>query len=259
MAYFTLGYKFPDFIATRLFGDRQKFGLDVNYNDSCWKEWERYYLDFYYSNQKQSIGKIVNQAGYKIMRHVDLSNKKILELGPGDIDHIQYWLNRPKSYVIGDIQEEMLERSSNKLAANEISCEARLLQKNNFRLPFADNEFDIIISFYSLEHLMPLKPYLVEMKRILKNYGLLVGAIPAEGGLAWGLGRYFTSRKWLKKNTKINPDKIICWEHPNFADYILKCLDAYFNKKLLQFWPLNGHIVDANLIIKFIYTKNESI
>ena len=62
---------------------------------------------------------------------------------------------------------------------------------------------------------------LKEFNRILKKNGIIVGAIPNEGGMAWGFGRYLTTRRYTKK-FNINYDKIICWEHPNFADFIFE-------------------------------------
>ena len=91
------------------------------------------------------------------------------------------------------------------------------------------------------------------MLKVLKKGGLLIGAIPSEGGLAWGLGRYLTSRRWLIRNTNINPDKIICWEHPNFAEEILDTLDGNMGKICLDYWPFKFHSLDLNLILKFIY------
>ena len=94
------------------------------------------------------------------------------------------------------------------------------------------------------------------MCRILKPSGTLIGAIPAEGGLAWGGGRMITSRRWFKKNTRINPDKIICWEHPNFADQIIDELDQVFDRKTLVHWPLRWPpVLDVNLVLRFHYLK----
>lgn len=89
----------------------------------------------------------------------------------------------------------------------------------------------MIVSFYSFEHLYPFPVYLKGLLRGLKHGGMLVGAIPCEGGLLWGAGRYATSRIWLKRHTNINPDKIICWEHPNFADTVLNALDLRLSQK----------------------------
>jgi hypothetical protein len=41
--------------------------------------------------------------------------------------------------------------------------------------------------------------FLDDLKRILKTGGKLIFAIPNEGFLAWGLGRYFFTRKYVNK------------------------------------------------------------
>jgi hypothetical protein len=65
-----------------------------------------------------------------------------------------------------------------------------------------------------------------------------------------------TSRRWLKKNTGIDPDKIICWEHPNYADEILAELDQGMARHRVEYWPFSWlpHL-DLNLVIRFIYRK----
>ena len=77
-------------------------------------------------------------------------------------------------------------------------------------------------------------------------------------GLAWGGGRSLTSRRWLKKNTNIDPDKLISWEHPNFADEIFATLDRKFTRQALSFWPCRIPLIDANLIGRFIYNKKDT-
>ena len=65
-----------------------------------------------------------------------------------------------------------------------------------------------------------------------------------------------TTRRWLKKNTRIKPDKIICWEHPNFADQIIAELDQLFQRKSIVSWPFRWvPALDLNLIIRFVYQK----
>lgn len=251
----TIGRRIPYSISKYLFGDRKKFGLKVISSDKDWKLWEEAYLRFYNENQKVSIGKVVNDAGYKVMSEVDLSSKKVLELGPGKISHDKYWKQFPKSYHVADIYQQFLDTNDSKFDNKPIEFKKHLLKKNTLKLPFNDNSFDIIISFYQLEHLYPLNEYLDEYKRVLKKGGYIVGAIPAEGGLLWGLGRFFTSRRWFKKNTKINPDKIICWEHPNFSDKILNNLQSIFSVDEIQFWPFNIKIIDINLVVKFKFKK----
>ena len=256
MSYFTLGYRLPHLFSAPLFGDRKKHGLIPNVDDPCWREWQKTYVDFYLANQKQSVGGVVNHAGYRVMKKINLSKKEVLEIGPGEIDHFKYWVGKPQRFVAADIQQEMLDRTSKKLTRAGITHESKLISPHNPKLlPFKQGEFDVILSFYSLEHLYPLQSHLQELLRVLREGGLLVGAIPCEGGIAWGFGRYLTSRRWLRHNTRIDPDKIICWEHPNFADHILAQLDCRMKKGYLSFWPLHVTSIDLNLVARFIYQK----
>jgi SAM-dependent methyltransferase len=256
--YPTVGHRLPEMITARLFGNRTKFGLSVQADDPCWREWQATYLKFYYATQRQSVGSIVNNAGYHVMRRADLTGKQVLEIGPGDINHIDWWRGKPARYVIADIQQAMLDISSRKLAAGGVSHECKLMQRGEpGALPFGDGEFDMVVSFYSLEHLYPLAPYVDGIVRILKPGGMLIGAIPAEGGIAWGMGRFLTSRRWFKKHTTIDPDKLICWEHPNFADHILTVLDEKLQQRYQGFWPLGVPSIDVNLVIKFVYVRRD--
>ncbi|HBB35142.1 MAG TPA: hypothetical protein DDZ80_22935 [Cyanobacteria bacterium UBA8803] len=257
MRYFTLGYRLPHFLSAPLFGDRQRFGLHVQPNDPCWQEWEKIMPLAYDETQKKSVGAIVNNAGYQVMSQMDITGKTVLEIGPGDINHIACWQGLPERYFMADIRSDMLERSARKLEKKGIPYSIALLDSRKIgSLPFKDHQFDVIVSFYSLEHLYPLSSYLREFLRVLKPNGYLIGAIPCEGGLAWGGGRFLTSRRWFKRHTQINPDKIICWEHPNFADTVLQTLDSYMTQKYLSYWPLGIPAIDFNLIVKFVYAKS---
>lgn len=263
MKYFSFGHRLPQFLAKRLFGDRRQFGLAVQQDDPCWKEWtEEVYLKFYEATQKQeqTVGRKVNDAGYRILESIDFTGQRILEIGPGSLPHLAFFKSHPALFVLADIQQQMLELSSDKLAQAGVPHKSVLLEGNPLhQLPFDDGEFDVILSFYSLEHLYPLQPYLDEMVRCLKPGGMLAGAIPNEGGLAWGLGRFLTTRRWLHKNTNINPDKLICWEHPNFAESILSCLDSQLERQTLQYYPLHVPLIDCNLVTRFIYTRPQTL
>jgi len=257
MKYPAIGHRLPDFLTSPLFGNRKRFGLSIKSDDACWQEWTKTYLTFYDTTQKQSsIGSWVNNAGYQIMSSIPLEGLKILEIGPGDLNHIDVWWGKPESFSMVDVQTAMLDRAAMKLSRAGVKYSAVHINPDTYeQLPFDENEFDMVLSFYSLEHLHPITTYLYDMLRVLKPKGKLVGAIPCEGGLAWGAGRFLTSRRWLLKHTNIDPDKIICWEHPNFADHILETMDRYMLQVKLAFWPMNLPCVDLNLVAKFIYEK----
>jgi ubiquinone/menaquinone biosynthesis C-methylase UbiE len=245
----------PNFIGAKLWGDRLKFGLQIQPDDEDWKEWQKTVGAAYIATQRKGIGNLVNDAGYRVISDIDLTGKQVLEVGAGDIQHLKYINGQPSKYFLADVSSKMMELAKVRLQERDIIYQDILLKRNQ-HLPFEDSSIDVIVSFYSLEHLYPLKPYLEDIYRVLKPGGFLIGAIPAEGGLAWGFGRMITSRKWFRRNTHINLDKIICWEHPNFADDIIKMIDQMFSRKKVKYWPFSlMPFLDVNLIIQFVYTK----
>lgn len=216
-------------------------------------------MSFYNETQKQSVGKTINDAGYRILQDFSLAGKRVLEIGPGTLPHERFWNGKPAHYTLVDLNADMLSASREKLQASGTPFSELKVERDPLgKLPFADNSFDVVISFYSLEHLYPLEPHVKEMHRVLRPGGIFAGGIPSEGGLAWGAGRFLTSRRWLKRNTGINPDKLICWEHPNFADHILATLDQFFVPAKHRYWPLRVPSIDINLIVSFIYIKPET-
>lgn len=251
-----LGHRLPRFLAAPLFGDRRRFGLEVDPDDSSWREWEKVWPEFYRTSQREGPGVHVNDAGYRICERIDFANRSVLEIGPGDLRHIRFWKDKPARYVVADRREESLKMAADGLREQGVAGESILIDSGwSDGLPFSVAEFDIVVSFYSLEHLHPLSAYLDTLLRLLKPGGLLVGAIPAEGGVAWGLSRYLTTRRWLKRHTTINPDKIICWEHPNFSDTVVNHLDKRLVRRHLGYWPFALPVIDVNLILRFIYEK----
>ncbi|ETR76447.1 hypothetical protein X566_17615 [Afipia sp. P52-10] len=139
-----------------------------------------------------------------------------------------------------------------------IAVESHLVSRHGPALSdIREKSVDIVLSFANLEHLHPLEDHLNEITRVLKPNGLLAGAIPSEGGLAWGVGRYLTSRRWFEKNTNIDLYKLICWEHPNFADEILACIAGSFEFERRAYWPTRVPSIDANLVISFVCRLRE--
>lgn len=250
--------RLPYFLTKALFGDRKRFGISPDVNDGDWIIWqEKAFSDFYLNTQQKGIGNWVCRLAYPVIEKVDFKGKRILEVGPGIIRHLQYIKNKPLKYTICDVNPEVLDMAQKQLFDAQIACEIILLdQESSPKLPFPDKNFDIIISFNSLEHLYPLDDYFLEMKRILIGGGQLVGGIPCEGGLAWGLGRFLTTRRYVHKNYGINYDKIICWEHPNFADFIIERLDRHFDIQYLKLNPFSWLPIDFNLVASFVYGKS---
>lgn len=128
----------PNAIGRVLWGDREKFGLVPDTEDSDWHVWlEKGYTDFYQNTQQTGIGNLVNNMVYPVVRQVDVSGKRILELGPGIIRHLEYMVGRPKEYVVCDIDERNLVASTNQLRLAGYPCSSALLNRSEKpTLPF---------------------------------------------------------------------------------------------------------------------------
>jgi len=248
----------PSWLANQLWGNRAKWGLEIDESDPCWIEWESIQEKFYFLSQREGLGQKINNAGYDIVSELNLDEKVVMECGPADILHCKYWKGVPSKYLIVDVRENLIRHSEKILKELSIQNESILINRSG-SLPLDDHSVDVVFSFYSLEHLFPLWDNLLEIKRVLKPGGSIIGAIPTEGGLAWGFGRWLTTRRWFFKHTNINPDKLICWEHPNFCDDIIFSMDKLFTKVKTKKWPLSYlYSIDFNLIEKFHYKKLES-
>lgn len=255
MTYHSFAHRLPAFIRKALFGDRARFGKVPDINDPSWKEWLERDYEFYIANQRTSVGMAVNQAGYRVVGYSTIADKDVLEIGPGAIEHVTYWRGKPRHWTNYDIRADLLKIAGERIEATGVAHTEVLAEPGATRLPFADASFDAVFTFYALEHIHPLDDHLSEIERVLKPGGQLVGGIPCEGGLAWGAGRMLTSRRWLRKHTTIDPDRLICWEHPNFAEHILGRLEARFERETVHFWPLVVPVIDINLIASFIFRK----
>lgn len=249
----------PGKIYSRLWGDRQRFGFRPDENDPDWKIWiEKRYTDFYQNTQQTGIGDRVCKLPYPVISKIDFKSKKVLEIGPGRIRHLEYISSKPHMYTICDTEEDCLSMSKLILDDAGIRNEKVLLDNSkDLSLPFPKDGFDIVVSFNSLEHLHPLDEHLMEIYRVIKPGGQLVGGIPCEGGLVWGIGRYLTTRRYVHRQYGINYDKIICWEHPNFADFIFSLLDRFFKQKYIKLHPFSRLSIDCNLVAGFIYQKGK--
>jgi SAM-dependent methyltransferase len=246
----------PYFVKKRLWGDRVKYGLVPDEKDNDWIWWQHNYAQFNIEFQNKGVGRFINDRGYKVAREVNLSNCKVLEYGAGSMSHAKYWSDNPEFYTVVDVHSAMASFATEILEKRKVNYSVIITNRKQ-RNSLEKLNSDVVFSFYTLEHIYELADHVAEVKRILKPGGVLVGAIPMEGYIAWGLGRYLTTRRWFKNETDIDPDKIICWEHPNFASEVIEELERQLECVQIKYWPFGNQSIfkNFNLICSFVYRK----
>ena len=92
------------------------------------------------------------------MSRIDFTGKRVLEIGAGDIRHLTHWRSGVSEYLLADVSTDMMNFAKKRLT--RLLFHPHLHVGRNQPLALEDASVDVIVSFYSLEHLYPLRPYL---------------------------------------------------------------------------------------------------
>jgi 2-polyprenyl-3-methyl-5-hydroxy-6-metoxy-1,4-benzoquinol methylase len=102
-------------------------------------------------------------------------NKNVLDYGCGSGYGTALLANRANETVGVDINEQVID-----FCVTAYNFPNLLFQKinNDLHLPFKDKHFDVVVSFQVIEHIPDVQKYLLELKRLLKDDGILFIATP---------------------------------------------------------------------------------
>jgi SAM-dependent methyltransferase len=247
----------PNSLNDFLFGKRRLYGQQPDLLDPDWQQWQKCYADVYFDTQKAgATARLINNKGYEILADFDFEGVSVAEIGPGGGYHFPFIKGRMQRYTALDVNETFLTEIRDPAESICREFTAKKVNASEARLDLPNSSCDMFLAFYSLEHLHPLESWLKEIFRVLKPGGRLIGAIPTEGGVLWGMGRALTSRQIIMKKYGIDLGKIVCWEHPNFCDDITRALTSFGEARVTN-WPLRGVPADFNLLQKFVVSKRQ--
>jgi demethylmenaquinone methyltransferase / 2-methoxy-6-polyprenyl-1,4-benzoquinol methylase len=102
-------------------------------------------------------------------------HRKILDLatGTGDLA-IEAAKLQPEKIVAADISTEMLKYQHKKLLRKNLTALIELVNADAENLPFDDNTFDVAMVAFGVRNFEDLEKGLSEIRRVLKNGGLIV-------------------------------------------------------------------------------------
>lgn len=102
-------------------------------------------------------------------------NKYVLDYGCGS-GYGTALLSKSSNRIIGvDINEEIIDFCTRTYNFPNLSFQK--INNNSF-LPFVDKSFDVIVTFQVIEHIHKVQEYLFELKRVLKDEGILFISTP---------------------------------------------------------------------------------
>jgi len=170
---------------------------------------------------------------------------KVLDVGCGDGTFLYLLKTRKKCDAVGlDISPHAIKKAAEK------GVKAILLNVEQEKFPFNDNEFDYIACLEVLEHLHDPISVLEEMRRVCKTYSIF-----SYGNTAWWrnrfellLGKVPTSNPFKSKGGPCHTKgHIYYWNFYDFRDLLASCGFIPIEYEILGGVPLIGRFIPNNL------------
>ena len=177
---------------------------------------------------------------------------KVLEIGAGNIPHLDYLKHDYDEYFIAETSTYALEFCKEMKNVKAYSYDG-------VNLPFEDDFFDRIIISHCLEHISEPEKFLFEVMNKLRNGGVLSISLPTDPGLLWRLGKIFTKYYTAKRTYKISSneyDYLLATEHINSIFNLISLIRYNFKNQIKEnFLPFKIKLVDLNLFYNVHITK----
>jgi len=154
--------------------------------ENLYKELRSYFKNLYYENlgisdwERICEPKVSGVTGEilasKLERHLTIKKQRILDIGCGVREFLISASKRGATVFGIDVDKQAIQLSKFRLIVNNI--DANLCIAVGESLPFRDHAFDIVTSFYVLEHVNDPARVIYEALRVLKNGGIFYMCTP---------------------------------------------------------------------------------
>lgn len=133
----------------------------------------------YHEYHKTRVHKAPNENIVRLVQwHFKTGKGKVLDYGAGDGNNMKYMLDEGYDVVGTEISSNAIKKIEKKLEDYPmLNWKAELIEPDDQRLPFDDNEFDFIMSNQTVYFITPKEntiKLLEEFKRVLKPGGKII-------------------------------------------------------------------------------------
>jgi ubiquinone/menaquinone biosynthesis C-methylase UbiE len=203
------------------------------------EDWYSYWLP----KQSAQFGPIV-RFNHKYAARTAVAGARTLEIGAGTGEHLLYEEQSGQEYYALELREELARNLQSRFPNVRV-----IVGDCQKKIEAPDQSFDRVLAIHVLEHLVDLPNALSEVSRVLRPDGTFMVVIPCEGGLAYQLGRQFSSKRMFEQRYQTSYDWMISYDHVNKADEIMEELNSRFVVKARSYYPLGFPSLHLNLIV----------
>lgn len=125
----------------------------------------RYFVNYFLNSRMEKVK--------KLLKGIDLKDKKVLDVGCGGGQYMEYFLSKNAKTIGIDYSEKMIDMAKEYLEGNKKS-RFSLIKADANNLPFPSNTFNLVLSIGLLEYLSKPEKALSEIHRVLKKGGLAI-------------------------------------------------------------------------------------
>jgi ubiquinone/menaquinone biosynthesis C-methylase UbiE len=172
--------------------------------------------------------------------------KKVLEVGSGNGEHIDFVKHEFNQYVMLDLRKTELNSRWNS------DSRIKTVEGNAESLPFETDEFDRVISTCLLHHVEHPELVLSEIERVLSQNGTATIFLSCDPGLVVRTLRRLTVARSAKRKGFQGYNLFISRDHRNHFGSLLEMAKFVFQKRNIKVkfypfgiksWNLNGYVI----------------
>jgi SAM-dependent methyltransferase len=194
---------------------------------------------------REKYSGVVNFGHEYVAKRKKASDDLTLEIGAGLGAQLTYEVQSQNTKYIAMEYRWNMVQALRKRFPNITCC----LGDCQGYLPLKAKSMDRVVAIHVLEHLPNLPACIQAIQLILKDSGLFFVVIPCEGGMAYEIARYFTSRRMFEKRYRTPYKWFIRSEHVNTAWEILEELDKHFSVIETSYYPFHLPWIHLNAVI----------